>query len=121
MQLEREIDLPVKTDCFVTCVAYDEKSMIYGFTCTDKKVYFYQKGKIRIEFLKSIDTPVIENKIFYLQKQGFWITSGRDHKIRQWDIARQGSIIQEYQVHSDDVTQIVEILNPKCIASASLD
>ena len=58
----------MKKDGFVTGVAYDEKNKIYGVSSTDGYLHFYQKGKIRIEFLKSIETPCIQTRIFYMQK-----------------------------------------------------
>lgn len=37
---------------FVTCIAYDEKSKIFGVTTTDGQLSFYTKSKIRIELIK---------------------------------------------------------------------
>ena len=58
-----------------------------------------------------------------MPKQKYWITAGRDYKIRHWSIdGKQGRILQElYIMHTDDVTDCVEILNPMCIATCSLD
>lgn len=49
----------MKSEGYVTCLAYDEKNKIFGLSSTDKYLHFYQKTKMKIEYLKSIPTKYI--------------------------------------------------------------
>jgi WD40 repeat protein len=52
-----------------------------------------------------------------------WITAGRDFKLREWDLDMRGGnyLIRELDYHKDEITDLVEIKNPNCIATCSLD
>jgi len=50
-----------------------------------------------------------------------WLTAGADFKLRQWDIEKKGRMERELDFHSDEITDCVEIKNPNCIATCSLD
>jgi WD40 repeat protein len=50
-----------------------------------------------------------------------WITSGRDFKLRQWNILKGGSILLTLDLHQDEITDCIEIINPSCIVTVSLD
>lgn len=51
--------VPLKKPGFVTSVAYDEKNMIFAVASSDQCLHFYQKGKLRIDYLKSMVADVI--------------------------------------------------------------
>jgi hypothetical protein len=51
--------VPLKQPGFVTCLAYDERNKIYGVAATDGYLHFYQQGKLRLEYLKSLECPCI--------------------------------------------------------------
>jgi len=121
MKIKRKIELPFKKKSFVTCIAFDEKQMIYGITCSDNQIYFYLKGKVRIELLKVIEAPCLQQRIWYMQKAQVWLTAGRDFKLRWWDTDRLGSLKRTFDIHTDEITCCIEIKNPACIATCSLD
>ena len=58
--------IPLKSPGFITSITYDEKNKIYGASSTDGYLHFYQMGKLRLEFLKSIECPCIQQRIWYL-------------------------------------------------------
>lgn len=52
------------------------------------------------------------------------MTAGTDNLIRQWNISPNVSIPQvgePIKLHNDNITDIIEIMAPLCIATASLD
>ena len=51
--------VPLRKPGFVTSIAYDDNNKIYACASSDGCLHFYQKGKIRIEFLKTIEAPNI--------------------------------------------------------------
>lgn len=72
--------------------------------------------------MKSIKAPCIQTRIFYLNIMEIWLTAGRDFKLRHWDISKPGGhVLQTISIHSDEITDCVEIVNPRCIATCSLD
>ena len=56
-----------------------------------------------------------------MQRQQLWLTAGRDFKLRHWSIHKGGELLQTLSIHTDDITDCVEIVNPQCIATCSLD
>jgi WD40 repeat protein len=52
-----------------------------------------------------------------------WLTAGRDFKLRHWTLSKNSldPLLQTLQVHSDEITDCVEIVSPQCIATSSLD
>ena len=51
----------------------------------------------------------IQNKIWFMKKQEFWITAGVDHKIRHWSYEKC-KFLQYLDIrHTDYVTSCVEI------------
>lgn len=54
MALQKKIAVPL-TNGFISGIAYDDKNMIYACTTTDKKIYFYKQGKVKMEGPKVID------------------------------------------------------------------
>ena len=59
LQFKDKYKIPLKKAGFVTSVAYDDNNMIYAVASSDGCLHFYQKGKIRIDFLKTIVAPNI--------------------------------------------------------------
>jgi hypothetical protein len=51
--------VPLKAPGFITSITYDEQNKIYGASSTDGFLHFYQQGKMRLEYLKSIECPCI--------------------------------------------------------------
>lgn len=90
-------------------------------------MHFYQQGQIRIEYLRHVDTPVMQLRIWYIQKSKKWLTAGKDHRLYQWAITKragqhlQGKLERTIDLFKDDITQIVEVKHPACIAMCSLD
>lgn len=66
------------------------------------------------------------SKVWYLQDCQQWATAGSDFKLYLWDI-KQTSDHAEYQVsrplslHYDEITDCVEIKEPKCLCTCSMD
>ena len=86
MVLDKKIVIPLKQEGFITSVAYHERSMIYACASTDKHLYFYKKGKVKMEFYRDLEATCIQTKIFYLPIQNLWLTAGIDRKLRHWGI-----------------------------------
>jgi len=51
--------VPLRKPGFVTSIAYDEDNMIYGVASSDGCLHFYQKGRIKVDLLKTIVAPNI--------------------------------------------------------------
>jgi len=56
-----------------------------------------------------------------MKRQELWLTAGRDFKLRHWSIYKAGELLQELDIHTDEITDCIEIINPSCIATCSLD
>ena len=78
----------MSTKFYVTDIACNEMSMVFACTGTDSNLHFWNQPEGNIKFLKSIATPMIQNRIWNLPKHNTWITSGRDYALNQWDINR---------------------------------
>lgn len=55
-----------------------------------------------------------------------WVTAGADYNIRAWDIQMNdkdspGRVIKFLGAHMKPITDIVELVSPKMVASASHD
>ena len=59
LNFKEKYKVPLKKPGFVTSIAYDDKNMIYAVASSDGCLHFYQKTKIRIDFLKTIVAPNI--------------------------------------------------------------
>lgn len=123
MNFVKKIELPKQNNLFITSVAFDDNSLVYGVAATDKKVYFFKKGKVKYDFLYSIETPCVQNKIWFIQNKQIWLSAGRDYKMRQYEIEKSsGKIMREdFLRHEDEITDCIGILTPSCIATCSLD
>lgn len=118
------MDVPLRMDGFISSITYDEENKLYVCTSTDSYIHFFQKSKIKIDYLKSCQTPCIQTGIWYLEKQKLWLTGGKDFKLRQWEIPlgiKDGVMLQEIDIHTDEISDCVEVLNPKCVATCSMD
>lgn len=120
----------MKKSGFVTSIAYDDKNKVYGISTTDGQLHFYTKSKIRIELLKTQQADSIQTRIYYLPKQKLWLTSGRDLKkdevqLHHWSVGKSVKLLQTLGQddlrHTDEITDCIEIHNPQCIATCSLD
>jgi WD40 repeat protein len=59
-----------------------------------------------------------------MEKQKLWLTAGKDNKLLHWNIplgVKDGELLQKIDIHSDEITDVVEVLNPKCVATCSMD
>lgn len=65
----------------------------------------------------------IQTKIWYMPKQKLWLTAGKDFKLRHWAVYlnKPGNCLQTLELHTDLITDCVEVDNPVCIATCSLD
>lgn len=126
---------------FINSVAYDERSKLFGCCTTDGQLHFLQKTKTAIEYLKSITTiaeqprkradgsfekaeVAIQSRIFYLPKQQLWLTAGMDFKLRHWAVHKTGAgclLGDPLKLHKDEITDCVELVNPRCIITCSMD
>lgn len=55
-----------------------------------------------------------------------WITAGADYNIRGWEIKLNdretpGRVVKHLDAHMRPITEIVELISPKMLASASHD
>jgi len=133
MGLQKKIVIPL-VNAFISAIAYDDKNMVYACTTTDKKIYFYKQGKVKMEGPKIIQCDCvskictcalscIQTKIWFMPKQEFWITAGADFKIRHWSYDKL-KFLQELDIrHKDEVTSCIEIHSSayNAIVTCSLD
>jgi hypothetical protein len=82
MNLVKKMEVPLKKEGFVNSVTYDEENKLYVCTATDGYIHIFQKSKIKIDFLKSTETPCIQTGIWYMPRQKLWLTGGKDNKLR---------------------------------------
>jgi len=99
---------------------------VYGVLCSDRILYLYIRIRGRIELFHKVDTggAEVQTKLWFLPKHKVWLTAGKDFKLRQWNIsplADKKEMIEAVQLHSDLITDCVEVLSPFCIATCSLD
>lgn len=88
MVLDRKIAVPLKVEGFITSITYHDKQMIYACASTDKHLYFYKKGKVKMEFYRDLEATCIQSRIWYLPKQNLWLTAGIDRKLRHWSLEK---------------------------------
>ena len=43
--------VPLQKEGFITGIAYDPEKELYGITCSDSYIHFYQQSKVRLEYL----------------------------------------------------------------------
>ena len=53
---------------------------------TDSNMYFWNYKDNKLKYLKQVNTPLPQNRMWYLNQHEVWITSGRDYLLRTWDI-----------------------------------
>ena len=146
-QTKREV-IPFKREGFITSIAYDGDRGCYGVATSDGNLHFYVKTKVRLEPFKCIDSieaqvhfaknnpqkddgrkkkkktlelPCTQSKIWFMPRQNLWLTAGRDFQPRHWPLNKGGGILQTLRIHTDEITDCVEIHTPQCIATCSLD
>lgn len=88
MTLERKIKVPMKKEGFITAITYNDKQMIYACASSDKHLYFYKKGKVKMEFYRDLEAECIQTRIWYLPKQDLWLSAGIDKKLRHWSLEK---------------------------------
>jgi WD40 repeat protein len=101
---------------------------IYAFTATDSFLHLYlqMRAGVKFRYWKAIPMGTIMLKIWYLRQAGLWATAGADHKLYTWNV-HNNPLSDEYQVgrglslHYDQITDCVEINDPKCICTCSMD
>ena len=135
MVLDRKIAVPLKVEGFITSITYHDKQMIYACASTDKHLYFYKKGKVKMEFYRDLEATCIQSRIWYLPKQNLWLTAGIDRKLRHWSLEKtmsqptgdkekqqKGGLLQVLPLDfKDDITDCIEIHFPRCVAVSSMD
>ena len=61
---------------------------VYGVLCSDHTLYLYIRNRGRVELFYQIDTgKCLQTKVWFMPKHKAWLTSGKDFKIRQWNIS----------------------------------
>ena len=99
---------------------------VYGVLCTDHILYIYIRIKKDIQLFTQIDTgSVAQDKVWYMAQHKEWLTAGKDFKIRKWNISpivpNKLKDNEPQQLHSDKITDCVEITSPLSVATCSLD
>lgn len=147
LKLVKKIDVPVKLEkAVVTSLCFRDmsnNSSVYGpvgttsliaVTCTDNFIHIFVQVKGRIEYWKSVPSLTIQDRIWCTEHSKHFISAGKhDFKLRQWNFspfvsnALVGEIGEKnekgeiMQLHTSNVTDVVEILNPASIITCSLD
>lgn len=83
-------------------------------------MYVFKNTKIKFELIKTVETDVIMQKIWYIKEKDIWLSAGSDFKMYEWNSSLQG-IMRSFGTHTDEVTCCINIETPNCIATCSLD
>lgn len=109
-----------KNSGFVLSMAYSEKEYMLVISASDKCFYIYEKENNSFRASNIFQTEYVNMIIWYFELHNIWITACDDHSIRCWDM-RKCEEIWCYQKHQQAILDAIEIKNPFCIATASLD
>ncbi|OMJ82114.1 hypothetical protein SteCoe_17280 [Stentor coeruleus] len=107
-------------NAFVLSSAYSEREYMLVIAGSDRILYTYEKENSYFRHLRDFKTEFTHLLIWYIEEQKTWISACDDHNLRQWDM-RTGELLFCFIGHEKTILDVVEILNPLSIASASLD
>ncbi|OMJ89930.1 hypothetical protein SteCoe_7819 [Stentor coeruleus] len=105
---------------FVLSVAYSEREYLLVIAGSDRVLYTYEKENSYFRHARDFKTDFTHLSIWYIEEQKSWISACDDHNLRQWNM-RTGELLFCFMGHDEIILDVVEIINPLCIASASLD
>jgi WD40 repeat protein len=107
---------------------------LIAVTCTDAHIHIYAYVKSRLEYWKSIPTEQIQDRIWCLKYSKQIVTAGmKDFKLKQWnfspfvsnaligEIGEKNDKGEVVPLHTDSITDIVEIKTPPSLITCSLD
>jgi WD40 repeat protein len=66
-------------------------------------------------------------RIWYIKRDDLWVTTGTDFKLYKWNVQTifpaniSAQVGKAYVVHNDQITDLIEIDEPRCIATCSMD
>lgn len=95
-----------------------------GCISSDRQFFFFElNGGNRM--IKSFKVDVLQTGIWYLKDYKTWMTAGADFNLRTWKWNLfEGAKIEEvlnFNAHTKQITDLVEITVPRLVASSSLD
>jgi hypothetical protein len=100
-------------------------SSLIAISTADSHIHIYAQIKDRLEYWKAVPTDGIQDKIWCLKHSKHFITAGmKDFQIRQWNFSpfvKNPLVGEPISIHTDSVTDILEIRNPPSIITCSLD
>ena len=88
-------------------------------------MYIYVKVRERYELFRDIHLgKVLQTKVWHLKNHKTWLTAGTDFLIREWNVSPLAKVPQvgkPLRLHSDLISDCIEIDNPFAIVTGSLD
>ncbi|CAD8060727.1 unnamed protein product [Paramecium primaurelia] len=91
---------------------------------SDRQLIFWDATTFKV--IKQFKQEVLQTGIWYFPYHELWVTAGSDYNIRGWSIPwnekdSKGQVIKFLNAHTKQITDIVELISPKLLASASQD
>ena len=121
---QSEVKLQVTPDygnnAFVLGIAYSEKEYTLVVAGSDRVLYTYEKEGTGFRHVKDFKTECMHLALWYFEEQKAWMSACDDNTLRQWNV-RTGVQILCFKGHDQVILDVVEILNPLVLASASMD
>lgn len=105
---------------FVLAVAYSEREYLLVIAGSDQYFYVYEKENNGFRYIRNFKTDYTNLALWYFDEQKAWISTCDDNNLRHWDM-RNGKMLFCFTGHDEVILDVVEISNPLCIASASMD
>lgn len=94
-------------------------------TASDQHIHIYAQIKNRLEYWKAIPTDGIQDRIWFLPYSKWFVTASlKDFKLRIWNISpfvKNPLVGEPLSLHTQEITDLVEIRNPPCILTCSMD
>eukprot|EP00347_Sterkiella_histriomuscorum_P013983 403362615 len=119
-----------KTKIFTMAMTFSDKHSLLACLTSDCHIEIFDyTNPAFFRFMRAIQTPCIQNGIWYLPNHDIWLSAGKDYKVHQWNVSKFEEIEQQsnfhmfsFGGHTDQIMDLVEIKIPNfCIATASLD
>lgn len=104
------------------CVSYSQS--LIGCISSDRQFFFFENTYHHRSIYKT-HTNVLQTGIWFLEGYKLWLTAGADYNLYPWSYnLSKNEFKQELpplNAHLQQITGIVEIVQPKLLASCSLD
>lgn len=95
---------------------------------SDRMFVFWENNMAQNpRILKTFKCDVLQTGVWYLPLHDMWITSGVDCNLRTWDFSNLYAKDEKIepttvlQAHLKQITEVVELVSPRIVASSSLD